>query len=109
MTTYNLNLNKNYCNHWGVWEAIREIIQNGLDQQTTNSDNQVSVDYNQNTKILSISNKNSTLERKTLLLGASNKSEDKDTIGQFGEGYKIALLVLTKLGINVVIKNYAAN
>lgn len=109
MTTYNLNLNKNYCSHWGIWEAIREIIQNGLDQQTVNKDNTVSVDYHPKTQLLTISNKDSILERKTLLLGASSKSDDSNTIGQFGEGYKIALLVLTKLGINVVIKNYAAN
>lgn len=109
MTTYNLNLNKEYCNHWGIWEAIREILQNAVDQQTINADNPVSVRYDSSLKMLSISNKHSTLERKTLLLGASSKTGDSSTIGQFGEGYKIALLILTKLGIPVVIKNYAAN
>lgn len=107
MATYNLNLNKHYCNHWGIWEAIREIIQNGLDQQTVNPDNKVSVVYNPKTKKLIISSRDSILERKTLLLGASSKIDDTTTIGQFGEGYKIALLVLTKMGIPVVIKNYA--
>lgn len=109
MTTYNLNLTKNYCNHWGFWEAIREILQNGEDQAQTNPDNTIGIEYNKSIQTLIISNKESVLERRTLLLGATSKKDDENTIGQFGEGYKIALLVLKKLGKDVLINNFAQN
>lgn len=109
MTTYNLNLTTNYCDHWGLWEAVREILQNGEDQLTLNPENEIDVDYNKSTKILTISNKDSILNRSSLLFGGSTKKDDENTIGKFGEGYKIALLIFQKLGLEVVIKNYAKN
>jgi hypothetical protein len=32
--TYELSLNKGYVAHWGVLEAVRELIQNGLDSDS---------------------------------------------------------------------------
>ena len=109
MAKYNLNLTSNYCDHWGIWEAIREILQNGEDQQTIDPTNEVSISYDKNKKLLTVSNKNSVLLRKSLLLGGTSKRDDEKTIGSFGEGYKIALLIFKKLGINPIIKNYAKN
>lgn len=109
MTTYNLNLTNNFCDHWGLWEAVREILQNGEDQLTLNPENEITVDYNKSTKTLTVANKDSILNRSSLLFGGTTKSDDPNTIGKFGEGYKIALLIFQKLGIDVVIKNYAKN
>lgn len=109
MAKYNLNLTSNYCDHWGIWEAIREILQNGEDQQIIDPTNEVSISYDKNKKLLTVSNKNSVLLRKSLLLGGTSKRDDEKTIGSFGEGYKIALLIFKKLGIDPIIKNYAKN
>lgn len=109
MTTYNLNLSSSYCSHWGLWESIREILQNGEDELTLNPKNEINVEYDEKNQKLIISNKESILERKTLLLGCTSKENNEKLIGKFGEGYKIALLILTKLGKNVVIKNYMKN
>lgn len=107
MTTYNLNLTKNYCNHWGIWEAIREILQNGSDQARKNPDNILSIHYDEKNQKLIISNKESILERDTILLGGTNKDDDDEMTGNYGEGYKIALLIFEKLNKRTVIKNYA--
>jgi hypothetical protein len=107
MTTYNLNLTKNYCNHWGIWEAIREILQNGSDQARKNPDNILSINYDEKNQKLIISNKESILERDTILLGGTNKDDDDEMTGNYGEGYKIALLIFEKLNKRTVIKNYA--
>lgn len=107
MTTYNLNLTKNYCNHWGIWEAIREILQNGSDQARKNPDNVLSIQYDEKKQKLIISNKESILERDTILLGGTNKDDDDEMTGNYGEGYKIALLIFEKLNKRTVIKNYA--
>lgn len=109
MALFNLNLAKNYCSHWGIWEAVREILQNGEDQFTLNPSNEINVEYSEKNQRLSISNKESVLERRTLLLGIDDKADNDKLIGKFGEGYKIALLILTKLNKKVVIKNYKKN
>lgn len=96
--TYELPLAKGYVRHWGVLEAVRELIQNAID-----SDSPFEWEFNNNS--LTITSKYSHLTTSSLLLGATTKAEDDEKIGSFGEGYKIALLVLTREGYDVHIEN----
>lgn len=100
--TFELSLNKNYVSHWGLAEAVRELIQNAIDSESPfiyefqNSESGIT---------LQLKSEFTTLSPSTLLLGATSKAGALDKIGSFGEGYKIALLVLTRLGKVVRILN----
>ena len=108
MSKIELTLAPNYVPTWTLVDAVRELFQNALDQQKQNSENEASWHYDDTTGTLTISNATSKLTAASLLLGQTTKADDKSTIGQFGEGYKIATLVLLREGKNVVFYNYGA-
>jgi hypothetical protein len=107
MAKFELSLTPDYVPGWTIVDAIREIVQNAVDQETKDPDNRMYHKYEVGTQTLYIGSRNSSLERRTLLLGSSTKTDDKATVGQFGEGYKIAALVLTRLGKKLTIRNHA--
>lgn len=104
MSKFELSLASDYVPNWTIVDAIRELFQNALDQEVQTPDNTASWSYKDGT--FKISNKTSTLEAKSLLLGTTTKEGDDRTIGQFGEGYKIATLVLLRNAKQVTIYNY---
>lgn len=103
---FELSLASGYVKDWNVTDAIRELFQNAKDQEATEPDNKMFFDYDFASEELTIGNKKSVLTAKTLLLGSTTKSGDDKTIGQFGEGYKIATLVLLRLGKEIRFQNY---
>lgn len=87
----NYPITAEYVSDWGLQEALREIVQNALDA----GDMQIGR-HNGNDNHWVISN-NGTFDREVLLLGNSIKSAG--AIGKYGEGMKLAMLVLARLGI----------
>lgn len=106
MTKYELAISTSYVPNWGVVEAVREIFQNAVDNEIENPENKMEWDFLDNT--LTISNKTSVLDARSLLLGNSSKRDSKDTIGQHGEGYKIAFMVLLRNNKKIKVYNYGA-
>ncbi len=103
---FELGLAKDYISDWTVSNAIREFMQNAIDQANGHPDNAYSVEYNAEEQELRIANKASVLEKSTLLLGTTTKGEND--IGGFGEGYKLACLVMLRNNIKVRFENYGA-
>lgn len=96
--TYELPMSRDYVRHWGFAEALRELVQNMLDSESPNEFSVVD-------HTVSITSRFDTLPASTLVLGETSKSDDPSFIGSFGEGYKLALLVLTRLGYDVTVYN----
>lgn len=103
--SYELSLSKDYVRHWGVIEAVRELIQNALDSESPFVYELERED--DSTYTLSLVSEFATLTPQSLLLGATTKADAPSKIGSFGEGYKIALLVLTREGQPTTIFNGA--
>lgn len=116
MGKYEVSLATTYVKHWTVADAIRELLQNAIDAQTQDPINHpMSWEYtppssansanSDDPGTLTISTRGAYLDTSTLLLGASSKQDDSSTIGQFGEGYKVASLVLLRNGLQMRILN----
>lgn len=96
--TYELPLSKDYVKHWGLPEAVRELIQNALDCESP-------FEFEFDGGALYLYSRFENLHPSTLLLGKTSKADNDEAIGNFGEGYKIAMLVLTRLGYECQIRN----
>lgn len=100
MKDYKFTLTKDYVSSWGLWEAVREILQNAQDNP-----NGLWITYNSDTGTLRITNNNTKLNINTLVMGVGNKKDDDTKIGGFSEGSILALLVLLRLGKRITITN----
>ena len=108
MSKIELTIAPDYVPTWTVVDAIRELFQNALDQEKQNPENVASWEYSDTYETLDIRNDKSTLTAQSLLLDSTSKAGDTFTIGQFGEGYKIATLVLLRNNKKVTFYNYGA-
>lgn len=96
MITIDYQISKNYCSDWSVYDAIREIVQNAVDSGQE-------FECFASDMVLQIRTKNVTLDPKVFALGESHK--DGDSIGKYGEGLKIAMMVLEREGFCPTIEN----
>ena len=102
--TIRLTMARTYVSDWGFWEATRELAQNALDHADKTGE-KIHVGFHRPTKKLLITSANCKLSLSSLVLGVSDKTDDDAIRGKFGEGYKLALLVLVRLGLDVKVYN----
>lgn len=106
---FELSISTEYVPDWGLVEALRELFQNALDNETMNPENKMGWQYNKRSGEVKITNKTSKLSVESLLLGSGTKHNRTDTIGKHGEGYKIAFMVLLRNNKTIRVDNYGAN
>lgn len=101
-----LTIKTDYLPNWGLWEGVRELVQNAKDAETEfGVEAQMNVRYRKDTQTLVIENGGTVLPHEALLLGHTSKSHRDDTIGQFGEGLKLGVLALVRAGHKVKIRS----
>lgn len=97
-----LTIKSTYLPTWGLWEGIREIIQNGKDAELEHNA-KLFVEYVNGS--VRVENVGAILPLQALLMGHSSKTDKPELIGQFGEGLKIGILALVRAGYLVKIRN----
>lgn len=100
---YEIPISPTYVHNWGIKEAIREILQNMIDGDRVGFKGYTK--YNKETGTLSIINEGAKLKVSSLVLGCSDKQDNDEMIGHYGEGYKLALVVLLRNKKSVKIFN----
>jgi len=88
-----LTIGPNYIPDWGAWEAIREFIQNTLDANQAGY--KMDIRRNPNGTLV-LRNEGARLQYSDLILGSSSK-QDGEFRGQYGEGFKLAMMVLCRM------------
>jgi hypothetical protein len=111
-----LSITPAYCPTWGLWEGIREIAQNWLDQRDRPlEDDEVTpravtdtVKYAEETHVLQFTNLNAEVTPADIaLLGETDKADTGER-GHWGEGVKLACLALFRAGHGVAIHSGTA-
>lgn len=89
MNKINYMMTKSYRKEWGIIDAVREIVQNCLDNKRNPSNYNIDIDG-----LITITTPSYELPLSALALGESEKPDD--AIGGFGEGLKLALMILAR-------------
>lgn len=105
MRTIELPITERYVSNWDYWDALRELLQNAIDSNEVWRIKHVDKGIPGEFVSFELSQDNTILPIDSLLLGNSTKVNDGNSIGGFGEGYKLALLVLVRKGCEVTIFN----
>ena len=88
-------LSKDYVPNWGLYEALRELVQNTIDSDGTIK---VRKSSDQNTKTVWVMKSDAVIPRKALAMGNSAKRGDNQKLGEHGEGMKLAMLIYAREG-----------
>lgn len=95
-----LSLVRNYAPTWGVPDGLVELWQNCRDAHMRG----YVMEVMRRGESVFFRNFGAHLPRESMLIGFTTKTNDDEALGQFGEGYKMAALVLTRNGRTMMIR-----
>lgn len=98
-SSHGVGISPNYVRGWSIEEAIREILQNYIDSR---NEFDCSGHIGWRNGRATVRDYGEGIKPKHLVMGISEKA--KTSIGQFGEGLKLALLVFAREGRDIVVK-----
>lgn len=96
-----LTIKPDYLPSWGLWEGVRELIQNARDAEVQHL---APMRVTHSGSKLAIETSGVDLSHEALLLGSTSKAGRADMIGHFGEGMKLGILALVRAGHRVKVE-----
>jgi hypothetical protein len=103
MSKFELSLSTDYVPSWGIYEGVREIIQNALDSQEDGFPMRIIPPTDTN-PTLTVLNDGACLDRSVWLMGVTSKGSG-DRRGCHGEGLKVGALALARAGRRISLVN----
>lgn len=103
MAKFQLTISADYVPTWGVYEGIREVIQNALDGDQDGFTLEIIPPTDTN-RTLQVRSHGAQLDRAVWLMGTTSKL-DGNHRGCYGEGLKLAALALARAGRKISFAN----
>lgn len=100
MAKFTLPIKSTYVPDWGLWQALRELVQNAKDEEDQHG-HAMTVRWANG--VLTLHNEGADMDRKALLIGHTGKA-GSDLRGKFGEGLDLALLAGVRFGRKIVVE-----
>ena len=101
----NYGIGENYLKDWGIQEALREIYQNFIDYGAFTQKIGTVIKYNGIDYVnVILSNDFKPDNFSFLKIGESQKEDKENSIGQHGEGLKMAFLIFLRLSYFIELK-----
>jgi len=98
MESIELGISVDSVHEWTVEDAVRDLIQNWLDNPNYSS-------YLFHGDRLHLFNKDTVLDKSALVIGSSSKRDDDSQRGRHGDGLKSAMACLLREGVSLKIRN----
>ena len=99
-----LTIKTSYLPNWRTYEGVRELLQNARDAEVEFGA-KMEVRHRKDAGVLIIENDGCTIPHEALLFGHTTKLGRSDLAGTYGEGLKLAMLVLARAGHDVRIRS----
>lgn len=109
MSKIQLTIDTGYCDSWGAWEGVRELVSNAKDAEELNPKNAMEIRHSKEKSQLVIKTRGVTVDPATLLVLGRSSKRGRDVRGRFGEGFAIGCMALTRAGHAVSFRNADAS
>lgn len=109
MSKIQLTIDTEYCDSWGVWEGVRELVSNAKDAEELNPHNVMEIKHSKEKSQLVIKTREATVDPATLFVLGKSGKRGRDVRGRFGEGFAIGCMALTRAGHPVGFRNADAS
>jgi hypothetical protein len=105
MSKIQLTIDPGYCEGWGAWEGVRELVSNAKDAEELDPRNAMEIRHKEPLSQLQIKTKNVIVDPARLLVLGQSSKRGRDVRGRFGEGFAIGCMALTRAGHPVSFRN----
>lgn len=106
MERYESGISSRNLAHWGILEAVKELVQNNVYAKTVLGD---TTSITHDGKYAIIKNYPSGFSKGKLLIGESDQTDVAGAPGQYGEGMKMAMAVAKRMNHEVMIETNGFN
>jgi hypothetical protein len=105
MSKIQLTVDTGYCESWGAWEGVRELVSNAKDAEDMDPRNAMEIKHSKEKSQLVIRTRDAIVDPAALLVLGRSSKRGRGVRGLHGEGFAVGCLALTRAGHPVSFRN----